>query len=209
MGSQPNQQQTYPQSFNNTGAYIWKSGDVRLFGNVDRPVAPSSADKFFSQGVDYFTSGNYTRAADSFAQAKADSPSDIILPFAQIQALFADGKFDKAANILRDTLNKQPAGSVWAFYPEGLYTDSQTLVRQLEPLLSQASADSDYQLLAGYQLLGIGNYDDAQSYISRAKEDSSTRIAAEKLQNILDNLKSNSFTTSSPTTPTSNTESEY
>jgi uncharacterized protein HemY len=138
-----------------------------------------------------FAAGNYSKASDYFFQAKALAPSDVILPFAYVQSLFAEGKYVDAARNLRQVIDQQPTGSEWAFYPRGLYTDDEILMKQISKLLEQTGTNSDLQLLAGYQLLGVHQFDSAANYLNMAISDSDNQAAAGKLLFILDNLKAN------------------
>ncbi|OHB55701.1 MAG: hypothetical protein A2Y12_12530 [Planctomycetes bacterium GWF2_42_9] len=175
-------------------AYTYKGSDYdyRSFGNVTEPAKQSSADKYFDQGVKLFAAQNYSKASDYFFQAKALAPSDVILPFAYVQSLFAEGKYADAARNLRQIIEQQPTGSEWAFYPRGLYTDNEILMKQIAKLLEQTGTNSDLQLLAGYQLLGIHQFDSALNYLSMAQAgDTNNQTAAGKLIFILENLKAN------------------
>lgn len=167
------------------------------FAYVSQPEDKTAADYYFEQGVNAFAAGDYRKAVVNFYQAKNSSPDDVILPFAYVQALFADGNYSKAAQQLRAALEKQPAGSEWAFYPRGLYTDDQILISQINQLASQTSLDTNLQLLLGYQLLGIQKLDEAQGYLSNASQDKYNNVAAGKLLIVLDNLK----TKTTPATP--------
>jgi tetratricopeptide (TPR) repeat protein len=181
-------------SYINDNPYTYQGGDenYETFGNISVPAKQTSADQYFQRGVDLFAAGNYAKASDYFEQAKRTAPSDVILPFAYVQSLFAEGKYTEAARQLRDTINRQPAGSEWAFYPRGLYLDDNVLMGQIDKLARQAGSDSDLQLLAGYQLLGIHQFDAAMDFLNKAQlGDKNNQIAVGKLMFILNNLKAN------------------
>ena len=65
------------------------------------PAPQTLADTRFEEGVKSFEAGQYASAAAKFEEARRLSPNDMILPFAYAQALFADGQYDKAADMLR------------------------------------------------------------------------------------------------------------
>lgn len=166
--------------------------DEKPFANVTQPARETAADRHFEQGVNAFAAGDYSKAVTYFHEAKNSAPSDVILPFAYIQALFANENYTEAARQLRATINKQPVGSEWAFYPRGLYTDDQILMSQIDSLLEKASSDSDLQLLAGYQLLGVHRFDEALEYLNNAQAgDRYNQVAVGKLLYVLNNLKTN------------------
>ncbi|MCE5340039.1 MAG: hypothetical protein LLF92_02785 [Planctomycetaceae bacterium] len=178
---------TYPYYWS---SYQTSSYQYESFADVTSPAQENSADRCFEQGVNYFAIGDYSRASDYFFLAKSYTPTDDILPFAYVQALFAAGNYLPAAQNLRAAIERQPAGSQWAFYPRGLYKDDNILMMQINTLISQASVSSDFQLLAGYQLLGVHRFDEALDYLNRAKfADSSNRVAVDKLIYILNNIR--------------------
>jgi hypothetical protein len=190
---------TYPYYWSITGdsSYQFSGNSNESFADVATPVPQDSADRCFENGVNSFTAGDYRRAADYFFLAKAYAPTDDILPFSYVQALFAGGNYLTAAQNLRVSIERQPAERQWAFYPRGLYEDDNILTMQINTLISQASSNSDLQLLAGYQLLGVHRFDEALDYLNRAKfADSNNRVVVDKLIYILNNLKANSIKSS-------------
>lgn len=178
-----------PGSYNNYNPYDYSNDVQQPFAYVAAPEKETAADKYFEYGVNAFADGDYDKAVVSFYRAENGASEDMILPFAYIQALFADGNYLKAVQQLRQTLAKQPAGQQWVFFPRGLYTDAQVLTAQINELIGQASADSDLQLLAGYQLLGMQKLDQASEYLNKAKEDKYNEAAAAKLLDLIQNLR--------------------
>ena len=78
------------------------------------------------------------------------------------------------------------------FYPRGLYSDENVLQQQIEQLkrmVSMKTIDADSELLLGYQLLGIGRYDEAARHLQIAALDSYNKKAATMLINLLEKLK--------------------
>jgi hypothetical protein len=153
------------------------------------PPAPQTlADTRFDEGVKSFEAGEYAAAAAKFEEARRLSPSDMILPFAYAQALFASGQYDKAAETLRDALQNVTPEKEGVFFPRGLYADDDVLYRQIDKLVDkadQAENDSDLQLLLGYQLLGVGETGYAREQLEQAAQDPKNAAAAGILLNLV------------------------
>jgi tetratricopeptide (TPR) repeat protein len=138
------------------------------------PAEETMADRYFDDGVKAFEIGGYATAADLFAKAMALAPDDMILPFAYAQALFANGQYPEAAQLLRDALSKVTPEQEGVFYPRGLYTDEDVLYEQIDLLIQKAELygfDGDLQLLLGYHMLGIGEIDAAVESLRLANQD--------------------------------------
>jgi tetratricopeptide (TPR) repeat protein len=151
---------------------------------LDEPEFESAADLCFSRAVELFESENYADAALQFREAISLSPDDIVLPFTYSQALFANGDYAHAASVLREAIRKIPEEELTVYYPRGLYQDEQTLTEQIS-LLEIAAAgepfDADYQLLLGYQYLGIGQLDKAYPPLTEAAGSPANAATAGKL----------------------------
>ena len=81
------------------------------------------------------------------------------------------------------------------FYPRGLYTNDDVLFEQIDRLDEKAklySFDADLQLLLGYQLLGIGEIDQAVEPLRLASQDLENAAAAAVLLNVLEKVRANS-----------------
>jgi len=194
-----NASEPYPAtgSSHTDNPYTYGTNEYYGFANITEPAKETAVDKLFEQGVDAFTAGNYSRASEFFLEAKNNAPDDIILPFAYIQSLFAEEKYAQAARQLRDTINRQPVGSEWVFYPRGLYLDDDVLNKQIEKLAGNAENSSDLQLLAGYQFLGIHQFEESLDVLNKAQAgDKFNQIAVGKLMYILNSLKANYQTVS-------------
>jgi len=138
------------------------------------PAAQTDADTLFDDGVKAFEGGSYAAAEEKFARAMAISPDDMILPFAYAQALMAQGKYFESADILRVVVQKSTPDKQGVFFPRGLYTDENILDEQIDRLTIEAAknpADTDMQLLLGYQLLGIGETEKAIDPLNKANLD--------------------------------------
>jgi tetratricopeptide (TPR) repeat protein len=127
-----------------------------------------------------------------FANASKLAPDDMVLPFAYSQALFAKEQYSQAVEVLRAALTKVPSEEEEVFYPRGLYPDETTLFEQIDRLAEKAelySFDADLQLLLGYQLLGIGEIDEALEPLLRASKDMENENAAATLLKLLEKIK--------------------
>jgi len=167
---------------------------------LEQPDEPTLADTFFEDAVKAFEACDYDEAVEMFANASKLAPDDMILPFAYSQALFAKEQYSQAAEVLRAALTKvspekeeaPPGESQEVFYPRGLYPDDDTLFEQIDRLAEEAelySFDADLQLLLGYQLLGIGEIDEAFEPLLRASKDLENEDAATTLLKLLEKIK--------------------
>jgi tetratricopeptide (TPR) repeat protein len=157
-----------------------------------QPEQESPADRSFDQAVQAFTSGDYNSAANKFYEAQVLAPNDIVLPYAYVQALFAEGQYKLAGRVLRGALMKQSPDKEGVFYPRGLYSDQNVLQQQIDKLNRMVilnEPDADSQLLLGYQLLGTGKYDEAAQHLQTAAKDSNNKEAATLLLDLLEKLK--------------------
>jgi len=135
------------------------------------PLPQTKADDYFDDGVKAFENGDYADAADRFAQAMSQAPEDVVLPFAYAQALFADGRYQVAAQAIRSITEKVSPQKEGIYYPRGLYVSEDTLYEQINHLTERAKnfpAQPDIQLLLGYQLLGIGQIEKSIEVLRQA-----------------------------------------
>ena len=140
---------------------------------AENPDPETLADQLFEQGVTAFEQGDYTAAAQSFADAIALEPNDLIMPFAYTQALFACEQYFKAAEILRLGLIKMPADEQGLYFPRGLYSQDDILINQVDVLDKKAKLfyyDPDMPLLLGYQYIGIEKYEQAREWLNKAQK---------------------------------------
>ncbi len=146
-----------------------KLGDQQDTG----PDSQELADTYFAAGMKAFENAEYGKAAERFREAILLAPEDIILPYAFSQALFADGRFVEATEVLRVvTTNFQPEQE-GVYYPRGLYLDEELLFKQIDQLAEQAELSAlnpDLQLLLGYHLLGIGEIDRSIEQLAKASQ---------------------------------------
>jgi tetratricopeptide (TPR) repeat protein len=173
----------YGDESGTTDGYIYDSGgyathdtyaDVRE--NMDQqenvePAAEELSDTYFEAGVKAFEDSDYGKAVERFRESLRLAPDDPILPFAFSQALFADGRYDQAAEVLRAIAKKFEPEKEGLFYPRGLYLDEEVLLKQVDQLASQAELSAfnpDVELLLGYHLLGIGEIDASIDQLAKA-----------------------------------------
>ncbi len=156
------------------------------------PAPQTLADTRFEEGVKSFEAGEYAAAAAKFEEARRMSPNDMILPFAYAQALFANGQYDKAADMLRGALKNVTPEKEGVFFPRGLYANDDVLYGQIDKLLDkadQAEGDSDLQLLLGYQLLGVGETGHARDQLEQARQDPRNAESAGILLNLVGKME--------------------
>ncbi len=166
--------------------------DVREKLDEQQPAPQTLADTRFEEGVKSFEGGNYGVAAEKFATAMGMAPDDMILPFAYAQALFADEQYSKAAEVLRESLQKVTPEKEGVFYPRGLYADDDVLFAQIEDLvdkLDKFGYDADLQLLLGYHLLGVGETGYAREPLERASQDIENAESARVLLKLLEKME--------------------
>lgn len=194
----------YTYNYYNNDAYnsapVTESAIFEQLG--EQPAEPDQAtlvDAYFEEAVKGFEVGNYKLAVDKFARAMELAPDDMVLPFAYSQALMANKQYSQAAEALRAVLVKVSPEKEGVFYPRGLYPKDDLLLAQIDDLAERAelfSSDADLQLLLGYQLLGIGQADQALAPLMFAGKDMVNAKAVAVLLRLLEKIK------------TSNTEAE-
>ncbi len=151
---------------------------------VDEPQFQTAADLCFDHAVTLFAAGSYDVAVEQFREAVTLSPDDVILPFTYSQALFAEGDYAHAASVLRTAMLNIPEDELTIYYPRGLYEDEKVLTGQIDQLRIAVDKEpfaSDYQLLLGYQYLGLGDLEKAHMPLMQAAKDPANEIAAGKL----------------------------
>lgn len=159
--------------------------------SVQQPLSETTADQYFDEGVKAFEAGDYNTAIAKFALARQQAPDDKIIAFAYSQAYFASGDYKSAAQVLRAALAKVDPVTEGVFYPRGLYSDDDILLKQVEALSNAARLnrqDLDMQFLLGYQYLGLGELDEAAEPLKNASYDSLNSIPANALLQLLDKL---------------------
>lgn len=182
--------------YNSDGSVTtYQSPDAIQQPPVRQPAEPAPqtlADTRFEEGVKSFESGDYSTAAQRFANAMALSPEDMILPFAYAQALFADKQYSEAAGVLRQALKKLPPDKESVFYPRGLYANDDVLFKQVEELMNkqdESGDNADLQLLLGYHLLGTGETGYAREALEQAGQAEKNTEAVAVLLRLLEKVE--------------------
>ncbi len=151
-------------------------------------TALTESDIYFEKGVQAFSSKRYSDAVLNFRQAVILSPDDIVLPFAYSQALFATGKYAHSAMVLKNAVRKMEKQQQSVFFPRGLYEKDEILVDQIAALGRTTETEpfnSDFNLLLGYQLLGLGKTHEAKVAFSIAAKSNANKDIVEMLTDIL------------------------
>ena len=168
---------------NDSGGYtLTNSGGI--YEVIDEPEYESYADQCFAGAVKVFESGSYESAAEQFRLVVQLSPDDVVVPFTYSQALFAAGNYAHAAGVLRAAIAQIPEEEMTIYYPRGLYPDEKILnkqVNRLEVAVDREPFASDYQLLLGYQYLGMGQLDKAYGPLAEAAKDPANTETAGRL----------------------------
>ncbi|MHC4746018.1 MAG: tetratricopeptide repeat protein [Planctomycetota bacterium] len=165
--------------------------DIREKQQQQGPDSETLADTYFDAAVKAFEEGDYATAAERFADAMELAPEDMILPFAYLQALFANEKYSDAVGVLRLALAKVSPEEEGVFYARGLYEDETVLIEQIERLSEAAEAEpynSDLQLLLGYHQLGIGETEKARESLEKASQDAENAAAAGVLLGLVEKI---------------------
>jgi predicted Zn-dependent protease len=169
--------------------------DVRakMQQQVERtPDAATLADQYFDEAVRAFEINAFYLAAEKFAEAMKLAPNDMILPFAYAQTLLAVENYTRSAEVLRAALIKVTPDKEGVFYPRGLYENEDILTDQIKILKDKAKLyplDADLQLILGYQMLGLGELDEAGVHLNLASGDIRNAPAANVLLNLLAKMK--------------------
>lgn len=145
---------------------------------IDKGPAPAtSTDRLFNDAVNAFGTGDYKQAADKLAAAMQQSPNDIVMPFAYVQALFAQCKYSEAAAAFRSAMEKASMTQkhqAQVFFPHGLYMNDDVLnqqIKALQDVVRDNPQNTDFQLMLGYQLLGAGRASEAIAPLKTATQD--------------------------------------
>jgi hypothetical protein len=159
---------------------------------TDTPLPQTQADINFAGAVNAFEEGRYENATELFREALLQAPEDEIMPFTYTQALFASGNYALAAYVLREAMAKMPSDEPAIYFPRGLYKDDQTLVNQIAQLESAIVIEpfsTDYQLLLGYQYLGIAQWDKAVYALEQAARNPLNTGVVTKLLDIAEKME--------------------
>ncbi|MBW8040799.1 MAG: hypothetical protein FVQ85_12455 [Planctomycetes bacterium] len=164
-------------------------------GQAKAAVEHVKVDRYLQDIANAFSNQDYDGAVHKATEALSAEPQNMVLPFVYSQALFARQQYSKAAGVLRKVMAKVDVEQQGVFYSLGFYPDKTVLNRQIEILTEAVSADSDnasLQLVLGYQLLGVGKYDQALEALKVARKDYVNKEAAEVLMQVLEKARQQS-----------------
>ncbi len=159
----------------------------------------AAVNEYLCRAAKSFASGDYEQAVETAAEAIEDRPDSAILLFIYSQSLFADGQYNKATAVLQKALSEVDIEAEGVFYPIGFYPDEDILTEQIATLGEVAEAQPEnslLQLLLGYQLLGVGDYDQARDALDSAADNRLTEQAAALLMEVLEKASAISETDS-------------
>jgi len=152
-------------------------------------IEDSKITQHLGSVAEAFAEGDYEQAVKRALKAVEAAPESSVLPFVYSQSLFAAGRYDKAAAVLRKAVLGADLETQGVFFPAGFYADRQTWAEQIAELEREAGGQrdaADLQLLLGYQLLGAGSYDQAQEAFEQAERDYVNKDAAARLKYVLE-----------------------
>ena len=170
-------------------SYEYKSSDLDTPAKYD--LAQTDVDRHLDKIADAFVDGNYSDAVIRARSAVSSEPESAALRFVYSQSLLAEGQYRKAASVLREALERTDPYLDGIFYNLGLYPDDNVLKQHISELRSAVKAQpirDDLQLLLGYQMLSIGQYDQARTALEKTADDYSNKVAGEKLMVIMEKL---------------------
>jgi uncharacterized protein HemY len=149
-------------------------------------------NEYLQDIADAFAARDYDKAVQRAGDGLSAEPDNPVLPFIHSQALFAGGNYSDAAGVLRRALTKLDPENREVFYPAGFYRDEAVLEKQIARLSEAVGAvpsRADLQLLLGYQLLGVGRYDEALKALETARLNYVNEEAAEVLIEVLEQAR--------------------
>jgi len=162
-----------------------------------RAAGQGQSDKLFDDGVLAFGKQDYATAIAKMQEAVRLEPEDTVLPFAYAQALFANNQYEQAAAVISTTLSEMSPRKAEISFPRGLYKDENILnaqIRNLERAVLMDPANSQLQLLYGYQLMGSGKIDEAKVALNVAARDAKTAAAATSLLDVIERAQQQTVT---------------
>ncbi|MHC4735309.1 MAG: hypothetical protein ACYTDW_12755, partial [Planctomycetota bacterium] len=164
-------------------------------GQAKTAVEYVKVNRYLQDIANAFSNEDYDGAVRKATEGLRAESQNLVLPFVYSQALFAVKQYSNAAGVLRKVLTKVDVEEQGVFYSLGFYRDKTVLNRQIEMLSEAVSADSDnagLQLVLGYQLLGVGKYDQALEALKVARQDYVNKEAAEVLIQVLEKARQQS-----------------
>jgi hypothetical protein len=147
----------------------------------------ASIDNQLDKIAEAFASEDYFNAVYYSRRAIEQYPEDVPLKFVYAQSLMADNDYHRAAQALRQAIDAADIENDGIFFPFGIYPNNEILNTHIDKLKQKVRyepSNTNYQLLLGYELLGIGKYSEASTALEKAK----INLENEKYANILLNV---------------------
>jgi hypothetical protein len=174
------------------------STDDQILDSASPPAAQGPADVHFEVAVKAFEQADYRVAQEHLEEAMELDRDDLVLPFAYVQVLFAQARYEQACMILREAYARKDWNRDSVYFPRGLYDEDKVLFDQIDLLVDLAEAkphDSDLQLLLGYQLLGVGELESAMAPLTEARKAPRNVQTADALLDVLVRIQSETVET--------------
>jgi tetratricopeptide (TPR) repeat protein len=188
----------YPEPYPRDNAqepYYDRFSDVRektKRQEAEKAAEEARVNRHLDNIAEAFATGDYDEAVLRASDAVNAEPDNTVLLFVYSQSVFASGEYNKAAGLLREALSRLDPDRQEVFYPLGLYADENILTEQIATLSEALEAEqfkADLQLLMGYQLLGVGRFDEALEVLQLARQDYLNTTSAEVLIEVLEKTR--------------------
>lgn len=157
-----------------------------------KPTEVEKVNRYLENVAKAFAAGNYAKAVRQAKHAVDAVRDNAVLLFVYSQSLFAINRYDKAAAVLSEALTNPDVQQQGVFYPLSFYPDEDAWQEQIERLAKAVEArpyKAGLQLLLGYQLLGVGSYDEALETLQKAERNYVNKKAAVLLIQILEEAR--------------------
>jgi len=156
-----------------------------------------AVNRHLSDVASAFAAGDFEKAVELSGRALHDFPDNPALLFVYSHSLFASKNYRQSAEVLIHALDKVNLQKQGIFYLLGFYHDDDVLKEQITHLSRTLEDDPDnnsLQILLAYQLMGIGDFQQASELLVAARRDAEFACTAGVL---LDNLEHSKKTTES------------
>ena len=170
-----------------TDEYVDEFADVRAKLEKQRAEEAPKVAARLKDIADVYRNGDYAEAMNMAESAVKAYPYHPVLEFVYSQSLFANGRYDRSADMLREAVRKTDIRSEVIFGLE-FYPSRDELIQKIAVLREASQSDpgdGDLQLVLGYQLAVAGDYDEASRALAAAKGDYVNAPAAARLEQVL------------------------
>ena len=173
-------------------SYDEREQPKRTAGETAKLAKLARVNRHLENVAEAFAAGDYAKAVLRASKAVDAEPDNAVLFFVYSQSLFAAAEYDEAASILREALRKVDVQEQGVFYSMGFYPDEDVLAEQIDRLGKAVEAEpyrANLQLLLGYELLGVGRYDEALEALQKAEQNYVNKEAAVLLIAVLEEAR--------------------